>query len=196
MDNKLDNSIKRIFVFSGEQKVLNYLLSQDSWKTAKETQKATGLSKAAVNFALNKLFKLNLIERDQKGKTYLYRIFSSYPLVSITKRFKILNNLINYLPLVGKLKPVSQKIILFGSAARGENLQKSDIDILVVTHNEKEARDLVEKESLNQKFQIITKTPLSFIELEKKDPVFFREVEIGIVLWEKEEDYGEENYGE
>lgn len=191
MNNKLDNSIGRIFVFSGEQKVLNHLLSQDDWQTAKEIQKATGLSKAAVNFALNKLFKLNLVQRDQKGKTYLYRVRSSYPSLSVVKQYKVLNNLITCLPLIKRLSSLSQKIILFGSAARGENLQKSDIDLLVVTHNEKEARDLVKKESLRRKIQIICKTPIVFTGLENKDPVFFREVELGIVLWEKEEHYGE-----
>lgn len=187
MANKLDKLIRQILVFSGEQKVFNHLLNKDGWQTAREIQKATGLSKAAVNFALNKLFKLNIIERDQKGKTYLYRATSSYPLISIAKQFKVLNNLITCLPLIKRLSTLSQKIILFGSTSRGENLQKSDIDLLVVTHNEKEARNLVKKESLGRKVQIICRTPIVFTGLEKKDPVFFREVELGIILWEKEE---------
>lgn len=191
MANKIDNLIRQIFVFSGEQKILNYLLSQDSWQTAKEIQKATILSKAAVNFALNKLFRLNLVERDQKGKTYLYRVNYSYPISSVLKQFRVLNNLITCLPLVERLRPVSQKIILFGSATRGEDLQKSDIDLLVITHNEKEVRDLAKKESLGRKVQIITKSPVAFTELEKKDPAFFREVELGLLIWEREEDYGE-----
>ena len=191
MANKLDNFIRQIFIFSGEQKVLNYLLNQDGWQTAREIQKTTGLSKATVNFALNKLFKLNLVQRDQKGKTYLYRVRSSYPLLSIVKQYKVLNNLITCLPLIKRLSSLSQKIILFGSTARGEDLQKSDIDLLVVTHNAKEVKDLAKNESLGRKVQVITKSPVAFTELERKDPVFFREVELGIVLWEKEEDYGE-----
>jgi len=191
MTNKLDNLIKQIFISSGEQKVLSYLLNQDSWQTAKEIQKKTALSKAAVNFAMNKLFKLNLIEKDQKGKTYLYRINSSYPLLSIVKQYKVLNNLITCLLLVKRLKDVSQRIILFGSSARGEDLQESDIDLLVLTHNAEEVKDLAKSISLKRKVQIIVKTPVAFTELKEKDPVFFREIELGIVLWEKEEDYGE-----
>lgn len=191
MDNKLDNSIKQIFVFSGKQKVLICLLNKDDWQTAREIQKATALSKAAVNFALNKLFKLKIIEREQKGKTHLYRVSSSYPLFSIAKQFKVLNNLITCLSLVKRLEPISQKIILFGSASRGEDFQKSDFDLLVTTHNTKEVRDLVNKEFLGRKFQVIIKTPVAFTEIERRDPSFFREVELGIILWEKEEDYGE-----
>ena len=191
MANKLDDYIKQIFIASGEQKVLNYLLTQDDWQMAKEIQKITALSKAAVHFALDKLFKLALIKKNQKGRTYLYRVVSSYPFAPIVKQFKILSELIAYLPLIKKLMPFSQKIILFGSASRGENLQKSDIDLLVITHNIKEVKDLAKSQFLGRKVQIITKTPVALAELEKKDPIFYREVELGIVLWEREEDYGE-----
>ena len=92
--------------------------------------------------------------------------------------------------MIERLKLLSQKIILFGSNARGEDNQQSDIDLLVITHNDKEVRDIIEKYLSKRKVQIITKTPLSFSELEKKDPVFFRELELGIILWEKKENYG------
>ena len=191
MNNKLDDMLRQLFVFSGEQKVLlSFLLCQDDWQTAKEIQAKTALSKAAVNFALNKLFKLKIIEKNQKGKTYLWRIDYYYPIVSIVKHYKILNNIIDIFSLIERLKLLSQKIILFGSNARGEDNQQIDIDLLVITHNDKEVRDIIEKYLSKRKVQIITKTPLSFSELEKKDPVFFRELELGIILWEKKENYG------
>ena len=191
MVNKLDDSIKEIFISSGQQKVLNCLLCQDDWQTAKEIQKITVLSKAAVHFALDKLFKLSLVKKEQRGKTYLYRVVLFYPLIVIAKQFKILSNVISYLPLIRKLIPLSQKIILFGSASRGENLQKSDIDLLVVTHNTNEVKKLAKDQFLGKKVQIVAKTPVVFTELEKKDPIFYREVELGIILWEREKDYGE-----
>jgi len=190
MNNKLDDMLKQLFVFSGEQKVLSFLLCQDDWQTAKEIQTETVLSKAAVNFALNKLFKLKIVEKNQKGKTYLWRIDYYYPIISVIRQYKILNNIIDIFSLIERLKLLSQKIILFGSNARGEDNQQSDIDLLVITHNDKEVRDIIEKYLSKRKVQIITKTPLSFSELEKKDPVFFRELELGIILWEKKENYG------
>lgn len=191
MNNKLDDILKQLFVFSGEQKVLSFLLCQDDWQTAREIQNKTALSKAAVNLALNKLFKLKIIEKNQKGKTYLWRIdYYYYPMVSIIKQYKIMNNIIDIFSLIERLKPLCQKVILFGSNARGENNQQSDIDLLAITHNDKEVRDIIEKYLSKRKVQIITKPPLSFSELEKKDPVFFRELELGIILWEKKDNYG------
>lgn len=192
MTKKIDNKIKQIFISSGEQKVLNCLLNQAGWQTAKEIQKITALSKAAVHFALDKLFKLKIIKRDQKGKTYLYRINSSYPIISIIRQFKILNNLITCLSLIKKLIPLSQKIILFGSACRGENLPESDIDLLVVTHNIEEVKKIAGDRFLGKKIQIIAKTPIAFAQLEKKDPIFYREIELGIILWEREQPYDAE----
>lgn len=191
MTKKIDNNIKDIFIVSGEQQVLNYLANFDGWQTAKEIQKTTNLSKAAVHLALAKLFKTGLLEKDQKGKTYLYRIEFSYPLISVLKQFKVLTNLISHLPLIEKLIPLSQKIILFGSASRGEDTQESDIDLLVITHNIEEVKKLTKDHFKEKKVQIIIRTPLEFTEMEKKDPVFWREIELGITLWEKEEPYGE-----
>jgi len=191
MSNKMNNKtnkIKYIFISSGTQKVLDYLVNQNNWKIAKEIQRNISLSKAGVNLSLNKLLKLGLIKKEQKGKTYLYRVNSS----SIIKQFKVLENVIGCFSLTEKLKLVSQKIILFGSASRGENLPNSDIDLFVVTHNPEEVKKIIEKDKLKDKLQPIIRSPLEYTNLEKKDPVFYQEIERGIILWEKEEHYADE----
>jgi len=191
MSNRLNDRIKQIFVFTGDQKVLKHLVFNDDWQTAKEIQENTALSKAAVNIALNNLYKSDLVERDQKGKTYLYRANADYPISPALKRYKSLNNLIEILPLVRKIIPLSQKIILFGSASRGENYSKSDIDLMVVTHDSEQIKAMSKKLFLNKKVQIITHSPNSLLKLEKSDPIFYREIELGVVLWEREEHYAE-----
>ena len=95
MSNKTDNKIKQVFISSGEQRILEYLSFVDEWKTVQEIKKASQLSKAAIHLILDKLFKLNLLERDQKGKSYLYRVNSSSNFFCILSQFKVLNNLIN-----------------------------------------------------------------------------------------------------
>ncbi|MEA2113103.1 MAG: nucleotidyltransferase domain-containing protein [Patescibacteria group bacterium] len=191
MSNKIDDRIKRVFISSGEQKILEYLSFVDEWKTIQEIKKASQLSKAAVYLILDKLFKLNLLERDQKGKTYLYRVSSAFPILCVLSQFKVLNNLINLLPLLKKLIPVSQKIILFGSASRGEDLKNSDIDIFVVAHNIQEVNKLVKKHSADRKIQLITRAPIDYIKLEQTAPAFYNEINSGIVVWERENHYAE-----
>jgi len=191
MSNKINNKIKQVFVSSGEQRILEYLSFVDEWKTVQEIKKASQLSKAAIHLILDKLFKLNLLERDQKGKTYLYRVNSASNIFCILGQFKVLNNLINIFPLLKKIIPISEKIILFGSASRGEDLKDSDIDLFVVTHDVKEISKLIKKYSIDRKIQLIIRTPIDYIKLEKTDSIFYNEINSGIVIWEKESHYAE-----
>lgn len=46
------------------------------------------------------------------------------------------------------------KIILFGSVARGDDKEDSDIDILIITHD----KDKIEEEILDKSFDFILKT--------------------------------------
>ncbi len=191
MFNKIDNKIKQVFISSGEQKILEVLSFVDEWKTAKEIKKKTKLSRAAIHLILDKLFKLNLLERDQKGKTYLYKINSSFPFFCALKQFKILDNLISFFPLFKKIISKSQKIVLFGSVGRGEDFKDSDIDLFIITHNVKEVKKIIEKYSTNRKIQAIIRRPMDYIKLEQTDPVFYNEINSGIIVWEKEDHYAE-----
>ena len=132
-----------------------------------------------------------MLERDQKGKTYLYRISSISPIFCVLSQFKVLNNLINLFPLLKKIIPFSEKIILFGSASRGEDLKNSDIDLFVIAHDDKEINKLIKKYSADRKIQIIIRTPIDYIKLEQTDSIFYNEINSGIVIWEKESHYAE-----
>ena len=189
MTKNLDNKLKTIFISSAEQKVLDFLVSKDNYQEVQGIKRATNLSKAGIHFALKNLQFLDLIAKDQKGKTYLYQARGDSFLI---KQFKVFKTIIHLATLIKKLKPFSQKVVLFGSVAKGENTEKSDFDFLVISRNEDKIRKIIEKFS-DYKIQAIIKSPQEILALEEKDVVFFREVNKGIVLWDKslteEEDY-------
>ena len=99
----------------------------------------------------------------------------------------ILTKSCSYSSLVSKIKKLSKKVILFGSSARGEDTSKSDIDLFVLTNSPEEVERTLKKCKLPRGLQLITRTPVGFAEMEKKEPVFFEEVSRGITLWESEE---------
>lgn len=189
MTKNLDNKLKTIFISSAEQKVLDYLISKDDYQEVKEIKRTTNLSKAGIHLALKNLQALNLIVRDQKGKTYLYQARGDSFLI---KQFKVFKTIIHSAPLIEKLKPFSQKVILFGSVAKGEDTEKSDFDFLIISRSEDKIREIIEKFG-DYKIQAIIKSPQEILALQEKDAVFFQEVDKGIVLWDKslveEEDY-------
>ena len=180
----MTNSSYSIFTETNTLKILGYLLESPRREfIEKEIQKATRISKGGVNSVLRELAQKRLVERKRRGRMYFYAIQINNPFI---RQLKVLKNIAGLWPLVKKLKGLSQKIILFGSWSRGENLKDSDIDLCVLTNSAEEIQRIVKKSSLRDKLQLIVRTPTAFAELEKKDPVFFKEIDRGIVLFSKE----------
>lgn len=181
MNNK-PMKLANFFINTTEQKILDFL-TENLGKSFfdKEVAQKTQISRGATNKALRELAKSGLVTKESKGRMNFYQANNADP---VLKEFKILKNVIQLLPLIKKLKPISQKIILFGSASRGENYKDSDTDLFILTHNKKEIEKIVKKSKFKS-LQPIIKTPTEFISLEKKDPTFYQEIIRGVILWEK-----------
>lgn len=177
--------LNKIFFSTANQRILAYLaIHSDEEFTEKEISQQTGVKKSAVNLALRKLVKTNLIIRRKIGRSSLFKARSQDNLI---REIKILNTIENLSPLVKKLKKISDKIVLFGSAADGTNTKDSDIDLFVLTSHPKIARNIINDSPLTEKIQLISKTPTEMIKINKKKSPFFSEIEKGRVLWEKDE---------
>jgi predicted nucleotidyltransferase len=178
--------MKEILFKTNPQKVIEYLIQKPGKEfLSREIQIATKMSKAGANFALNDLAKANLVNRQQKGKTYLYTINDENPVV---KQLKILRTIMNLMPLIKKLKQKSSKIILYGSSSRGEDTEDSDIDLFIVTNLIEDIEKIVQRNKHYKKVQPIIRKPLKYIEMEKTDPTFYQEIEKGIVFWEAKDE--------
>lgn len=178
MSNKLDQ------IFSTNyQKVLKFLAtSQEKEYTEKEIQEVTQVSKAGVNFALRDLAKDGLANIQKRGRMSFYSVSSDNPLIS---QIKVIINLINIEPLVHSLKNYSDKIILFGSNAKGTNTPESDIDLFVLTNNTKDILNIANKSQIAENIQLITKKPIEYVTMKKNDAVFYNEVSSGLLIYEK-----------
>ena len=187
MSNKLENEIDvREHIFSTNyHKILEYLAEHPSGEyTEREIKEATGVSKSGVNFALRELAEDGLVILDKRGRMSFYSVSLENPLM---RQVKVLINLAKIEPLILALREISQKIILFGSSATGNNIEESDIDLFVLTNIPKEALVVVREFEFAEKIQLIAKKPIDYITLKKKDPVFNEEVSRGLTLWEKKQ---------
>ena len=151
---------------------------------AAEMQKAIKMSKGGVNLSLRELATEKLVRREKKGKVFLYSVEHTQPII---RQLKVLKNIELLSPLVGKIRGISKKIVLFGSSARGEDVPESDIDLFVLSNSPKEAENAIKKYKFTRGLQLIIKTPVAFAEMDKKEPVFFEEISRGITLWESKE---------
>ena len=138
--------------------------------TFTELWKKTKLSKATLAKYLQFLTKNEFIEIKKAGSIKLYKYAKEN---IINKHFKILRSLFALQPL----KQIAQKhntdIYLYGSTARGENTEKSDIDLLVI--GEDITKEI--KTALGKEVKTTTYTPLEWSEMSKKDKPFYERVE-------------------
>lgn len=166
------------------QKVWDFLCrSPQEAFFSSEVAHRTLLSKGGVNQILRTMARQGLLHTEKKGRMIFYRVDARSPLI---KQFKVLRNVTLAEELTKKIRPFCEKIILFGSGAKGEDTPESDLDIFAVSRENEKVRKLVAPVKENRKVQLVIKTPQEFILLDKKDPVFYEEVQRGIVLWEKE----------
>ncbi len=178
--------MKKILFATNSQKILEFLIQTPGEEyLSREIQIAVKISKAGTNFALNDLVKAGFIRRKKRGKMYLYAINFDHPII---KQLKVLKVIIFLNQLLKKIRNKSQKIILYGSSSRGENSRDSDIDLFVVTNSLPEVEKIVRNSSKGKSIQLITRIPLKYIEMEKTDPIFYAEIERGIVLWEAKDE--------
>ncbi|MCX5781084.1 MAG: nucleotidyltransferase domain-containing protein [Elusimicrobia bacterium] len=177
--------MNKIFTFTSTQKILEFLAKFPGTQfLATEIQDNVKISKGGLNQSLRELSKEGLVHRIKKGKIFLYSVNHSNPIV---KQFKILKNIESLLPVTNKLNEISEKIVLFGSSARGEDSFESDIDLFVLTRDPEAVNEAIRKYKLERKVQLIVRTPVVYSGMEKKEPVFFEEIQRGITLWEKKE---------
>lgn len=163
--------------------VLSFLAENPSKDYATiEIKDASGISRQGVYLALKELEKEGLVSKTKKGKMLLYRVNHENNTV---KQFKVLKMVISLKTLVLNLSKACDKIILFGSAARGEDRADSDIDLFIQTDNTEDAVDELKKFRLKRKIQEKIMGAVAISKMKDEDRVFYDEVMRGIVLWEK-----------
>jgi predicted nucleotidyltransferase len=182
---KKDNKTIDVFGATNSLKVLSYLSEHPGKEFLNsEIQKATKASRAGVYFALKELVSQNLVKESRRGRLIFYSIlYDDYAI----KQFKILKNVLALRLLVAKLKPVSRKIILYGSHSRGENDSTSDIDLFILSKDPQATKDIISSMKSRQKIQAVIKTPSELASFKESEKVFMQEVERGVVIWEEKE---------
>src|ERR1035437_963176 len=165
-------------------KVLSYISGRPGEGIlAKEIESATGISTMGVYLALKEFEAVSYVTADKKGKSFTYRLNHKNPQI---KQFKALKNVIDIGPLVEKLKEYSEKIILFGSAARGEDGFDSDYDLFIATEEKESVLEVLGKFKSRRKIQAKAAGAVELADIKKNDAVFYNEVMRGITLWESE----------
>jgi predicted nucleotidyltransferase len=103
----------------------------------------------------------------------------------VVKQYKILKNTEFIQLLAQELEKISDKVVLFGSSARGEDASDSDADMFVLTKEPEAVNKAIRNFKTKRKIQVIIRTPVAYANMESKEPVFFEEINRGITIMER-----------
>ena len=143
----------------------------------REIRNNVKLAKATLIKWLNVLVKQDILMFKEYGRAKVYSLKRENPIV---KHLKILDNIL----LIYNLKDIAGKhnvrIYLYGSAARGEDVENSDIDILVIGKIKKE--DIIAdigriSEKIKRQIKAEIFSYLEWSQVAKKDRAFYERVE-------------------
>ncbi len=149
----------------------------------REIAKAIKKSTGGTHKALKSLRNIKLINVKKSGKNMYFTINQKNPSIKNYKIFITINELNTF---VNSLREISEKIILFGSCAYGEDTIDSDIDLLILTKYKDKVNNTVRKGKLGRKIQAVVVDSAELIKLKEKDKAFYQEIKKGITLWEEQ----------
>lgn len=146
----------------------------------KKVADSTKVSLGACNKHMKKLAEIGFLYREKRGKMNFYRLNREN---GIVKQLKVIFTLSS--PIVNKirrrLKGEEVEIFLYGSFARGEDVEDSDLDILLIGKRENHARIASKLAKIGEGHGKIVKvssfTREEWLSMRKEDPAFYERVE-------------------
>lgn len=159
-------AIKIIFFFSDHQKDSFYI---------EQIKNKLKIAKVSTIKWIHILKSNNILKGKKIGKTILYKLNLDNFFVKQIRKLLILSKLDE---LVENLKPVCDEVYLFGSCARGEYLEDSDIDLLIISKKDhSKILSKIKKTKLDKEIKPLILSQLEYSMLSRKDPPFYYRIE-------------------
>ncbi|RLC67168.1 MAG: hypothetical protein DRI48_02995 [Chloroflexi bacterium] len=141
----------------------------------------TDVSRSAVNLATRSLYQAGLLLRERRGRMNFYTADDHHPFV---RQFKILDTVARLEPLLRELRPLAQRVILFGSCADGTDAADSDVDLFILAPDRSRVMAVISHCRLDRPIQPVVMNNQELAALKHEEPTFYAQVQRGIVLWE------------
>ena len=132
--------------------------------------------------ALAGLLKDDLVNRRKEGGNVYWKANTDNPSIL---NFKVFINIQQLRGVISRLKDITSKVVLFGSCATGRDTYKSDIDLLIVTHDTEEVVNMLKGVHIdNRPLSPLIMTPSRLFDIKDDDRALYDEVRVGITLWD------------
>ena len=151
----------------------------------REIARRAGVRSGAANKVLRLMAEEGVLDRQRMGRMVLYSLDLGSP---TARQFKVLANVILLEGLLSKLRPLTKRVILFGSCSLGTDVRESDIDIMILADKRQGVTSEIAKFNSRAERQIapIIVDANEFARLRRVDKPLYDNIERGIVLWESQ----------
>jgi predicted nucleotidyltransferase len=169
---------KKLNLFSKtEMKLLEFISTKDDELYERQIAKEAKISVGSANSILREFVKIGLVKKTKKGRMLFYRRNDDNPLL---RQFKVFVSINNIMPIIGKIVPISKRIILFGSCAEGINGEQSDVDLFILSNEKGKIRRILDS---FPRVQSIILNSVEYSNLKEKDKPLYDRIEGGIELY-------------
>jgi predicted nucleotidyltransferase len=142
-----------------------------------ELIKLTGVPLNRALRLLNLLVSHGILHETEKAGSKFYSVSPENP---VLKQLKILNIVSKLFDLTREFTGKNIEVYLFGSAAKGEDTEKSDIDLLIIADTDKTVvNKLIDRmmKGLAREISPVVYSSLEYANLYNKEKVFYESIE-------------------
>ena len=172
------------------KKLINALMEKNSLRLLKvflfkpgaqmyqnEVIRMSGLSKNTGMKLLDLFARHGMLNESRKGNLKLFSLIETHPAVI---QLKVLIDVSELYEALNKFSGKEFEVYLFGSSARGEDTEDSDIDLLIIGKISNETLGKLEasvRNQLNRDVNPIIKNPYEYSKLYQTDKAFYENLE-------------------
>jgi predicted nucleotidyltransferase len=154
-------------------RLLRYFLSNPTKRIhAQQLAKETEFHRRGLFEGLHALLEAGIVELEEIGRAKQYHLRRDN---SAVKQLKLLFTIDALLSLLENLRDKGVEVYLYGSAARGEDTEKSDIDILIL--GDATRKRVVGEIRKPEKIKPLFLTFVEYAALARKDKAFYERLE-------------------
>jgi len=182
MVRKSEHMFEKVNITPLGLQILTFLArNPDKQFYIREIAKNMDKSVGGTHKTLKSLKQMDFVKENKSGKNVYYQINQMNSSIKNFKIFMTINELTSF---VNKLKEISEKIILFGSCSTGDDTNKSDIDLLILTNEKDKVNKCTNKSDSERAIQAVVVNASDLIKIKEEDKAFYQEIKKGITLWD------------
>jgi predicted nucleotidyltransferase len=150
-----------------------FLFRPDDEKYQSEVVKSSGLSYVTATRCLNQLVAQGLLKDSWRGGLKMYALNVGSPVV---RQIKVLLNIAAIYETVKGFADCGFELYVYGSTARGDDTETSDIDLLIIgAIDEQTLAEIVRRieNAMKRDVRLLVKSQVEYAELSRTDSAFY-----------------------